>query len=162
MGFFFWRGGGVLATPWHMEFLGQRSDPSHSSDPHHSRGNTGSLAHRAGPGLEFASQCSRDAFDPVAPQRELQEACFHGGILSGDWGRISRANWERMGRFSPPSARVPHLLKQKQVGQRLGITGTRVRPPARRSGLRSQWLWLGSDPRNSSPRIHGHPPHPIP
>ena len=48
-----------------MEFPGQGSDPSPSY------GNARSLTHCDGWGIEPASQCSRDATNPVAPQWEL-------------------------------------------------------------------------------------------
>ena len=48
-----------------MEFPGKESDPSHSC------GNTGSLTHCAGLGIEPASQSSQNAAYPVAPQQEL-------------------------------------------------------------------------------------------
>ena len=55
-----------------MEFPGQGSDLSHSwNDLSCSCGNAGSLTLCAGLGIEPASQCSRDAADPVVPQREL-------------------------------------------------------------------------------------------
>ena len=60
-----------LTSLQYMEFLGQGSDPSHSCDLHHGYGDTGSATHCAGPGIKPVSQCSRDATDPVAPQREL-------------------------------------------------------------------------------------------
>jgi len=50
-----------LATPWHMEFPGQGSDQSHSFDLRHSCGNTKSLTHCAGPGIEPTIQHSRNA-----------------------------------------------------------------------------------------------------
>ena len=60
-----------LAAPWHVEFLGQGSDPSCRCDLCCSCGNAGSFTHSAGPGTEPASQCCRDPADPVAPQWEL-------------------------------------------------------------------------------------------
>lgn len=59
-----------------MEFLGQRSDVSHNGDLCHSRGSTGSLTHCARTGIELASQCSRDATEPIVPQRELHPSAF--------------------------------------------------------------------------------------
>ena len=53
-----------------MECPGQRSDPSHGCDLSHSCGNTISLTHCTGPGIEPVSQ---DATDPFAPQQEFQE-----------------------------------------------------------------------------------------
>lgn len=68
-----------LAALWHMEILGQGSDPSHSCDLSYSRGNAGSLIHCAGPGIEPAvSQCSRGAADPTAPQWDLPSPPFLG------------------------------------------------------------------------------------
>ena len=49
-----------LATPWHMEFPGQGSAPSHSCSPCHSGGNARSLTHCAGDGtcvLELQRRC---------------------------------------------------------------------------------------------------------
>ena len=60
-----------LATWWHMEFQGQGSDLSLSWDLHCSCGNTWSLTHCAGPGMEPAYQCCRHATDPIAPQWKL-------------------------------------------------------------------------------------------
>ena len=55
----------LLATLWHMEFPGQRSDLSCGC------GNARSLTHCEGPGSEPASsQCSQDAANPVVPQWE--------------------------------------------------------------------------------------------
>ena len=61
-----------LVTLWHMEFLGQGSDLSHSYDPSRSCGNAGSLIHCAGPETEPVSQCSQDDANPVVPQWELR------------------------------------------------------------------------------------------
>ena len=44
-----------LATLWHMEFSGQRSDPSHYCNLSHSCGNTRSLTHCAGLGIKPVS-----------------------------------------------------------------------------------------------------------
>ena len=54
-----------LATLWHMECLGPgiRSAPSVAT--------LDRLTYCAGPGIESASWCCRDAADPVAPQWEL-------------------------------------------------------------------------------------------
>ena len=71
-----------LAAPRHMELPGQGSDPSHSHNQSHSCGNTGSFTHCAGPGIEPASRCSREAADPAAPQRELGGSRFMGMNLS--------------------------------------------------------------------------------
>ena len=62
-----------LAAPWHLEFLGQGSDRSHSCDLSHSGGNARSLTHCARPGIKPVCQRSQDAADPVEPQRELLE-----------------------------------------------------------------------------------------
>ena len=61
----------VLVAPRHMEISGQGSDLSHSCDLSCNRDNVGSLTHCARPGIKPVSQCSQDAADPVAPQREL-------------------------------------------------------------------------------------------
>ena len=61
----------VLAVPRHMEFLGQGSDPRRSCDIHWSCGNARSLTHYAGPGIEPASQCSRDILIPLRHSRDL-------------------------------------------------------------------------------------------
>ena len=62
-----------LAAPWHMEFLGQGSDLSHSCDLSCSCSNAGSLTHCARPGIEPRSQHSQDAANPSAPQWELPD-----------------------------------------------------------------------------------------
>ena len=54
-----------LATPWHVEFPGQGSDPRCSC--HHTR----SFNPWCQPGFKPASQCSRDTADSVVPQWEL-------------------------------------------------------------------------------------------
>ena len=60
-----------LATPWHMDFPGQGSDPSHSFDLCCSCDKARSLTHCAESGIKPASQHSQDAADPIAPQWEL-------------------------------------------------------------------------------------------
>ena len=47
-----------LATLQHMEFPGQRSDPSHSCDLSCSCGSARSLTHAARPGIEPVSHCA--------------------------------------------------------------------------------------------------------
>ena len=54
-----------------MEVPGQGSDSRCSGDLCHSCNNTGSLTDCAGSGIKPASQHSRDAADPVVPQRAL-------------------------------------------------------------------------------------------
>ena len=56
-----------------MEFLGQGSDLNHSCSLCYSCGNTGSLTHSAGLGVESPSDHSRDAANPVVQQWELLE-----------------------------------------------------------------------------------------
>lgn len=61
-----------LATLWHMDFLGQGSNPSHSFDLSCSCSNNArSLTHCARPGIEPVSQGSQDAADPFVPQGAL-------------------------------------------------------------------------------------------
>ena len=60
-----------LAAPWHMEFLGQGSDPSHSCKPSCICDNSGSLTHCSGPGIEPMSQCPQNASNPIVTQQEL-------------------------------------------------------------------------------------------
>ena len=50
-----------LATPWHMEFLGQGSDLSHNCDLCPNCCNAGSLTHCVRLGIEPVSQGCRDA-----------------------------------------------------------------------------------------------------
>ena len=57
-----------LATLWYIDFPGQGSGLSHSLDPSCSCGNTVSLIHCVGLGIEPASQYSPDATDPIEPQ----------------------------------------------------------------------------------------------
>ena len=71
----------LLAIPWHMEFPGQGSDPSHSCNLSCSCSNATSLTHRTRPGIEPVSQHSQDAAaDPAVPQQELR----HSTILNCD------------------------------------------------------------------------------
>ena len=63
----------VLAALRHMEFLAQGSDPSHSHKPSRSCGNTGSLTHSAGLGIEPAFQCFQDTAYPIGPWQERLE-----------------------------------------------------------------------------------------
>ena len=66
-----------LAASWCMAFPGQGSDPSYSCDLHSSCGSTpGSLTHCVQPGIKPASQCSRDATNPIVPQWELLDTVF--------------------------------------------------------------------------------------
>lgn len=64
-----------LANPWHTELLGQGSDWNYRCDLCLSC-NTWSLTHCVGPGIEPASQHSRDAVDPLAPWQELLKRFF--------------------------------------------------------------------------------------
>ena len=69
-----------LASPWHMEFLGQGSD---SSCDLSCRGrNAESFTRCARLGIEPASQCSQDATNPVAPQWELLQDIFNPSLSS--------------------------------------------------------------------------------
>ena len=61
-----------FGCPWHMEFLGQKSDLSHSCNPSLSHDDAASLTHSAGPGMEPVSQHSQDTTNPIVQQRELQ------------------------------------------------------------------------------------------
>ena len=66
-----------LAALQHMEFPGQRSDPSHSCNLCHSCGNARSTGvHCARSGIKPMSQCSRDVADPVVSQCELLKTLF--------------------------------------------------------------------------------------
>ena len=60
-----------LACLWHIEFQGQRSDPSRSWDLSYSCGNAGFLTHCATLVIEPASRSSQDTSDPIVPQQEL-------------------------------------------------------------------------------------------
>ena len=64
------------ADPWHMKFLGQGSDPSHSDNLSCSCCNTGSLTPCARLGIEPAFQHSQDTADPVVPQWEIWGSDF--------------------------------------------------------------------------------------
>ena len=61
----------LASSPWHMEFPGQGSDPSHNCRLSPCCSNTRSLTPCAGLGIEPASQRSQDAADPIVPRREL-------------------------------------------------------------------------------------------
>ena len=63
-----------------MEFPGQGSDLSPSSDLNHSCDNTRSLTHCAQLGIQPVSQQSQDAINPVAPQQELWELLIFNKI----------------------------------------------------------------------------------
>ena len=55
-------------------------------------GNVGSLTHCAGPGIEPASQLSRDAADSTVPQQDLQQLfCIVKTILKT--GVLVMAQW---------------------------------------------------------------------
>ena len=78
-----------LATLRHVEFPGQESDLSHSCKPSHCHSNTGSLTHCVRTEIEPASQCSQDAANLIAPQKELQSislfcVCVFSDIASDD------------------------------------------------------------------------------
>ena len=62
-----------LATPQHMELLGQGSDLSHSCNLCQAVATLDPLTHCAGPGIEPASWHYRDTADPTASQQELQD-----------------------------------------------------------------------------------------
>ena len=64
-----------LAALKRMEFPGQGSGSSCTCD------NTDCLTHRARPGIQPASQHSRDATDPVGPQQELWVGMFFEFLL---------------------------------------------------------------------------------
>ena len=59
-----------LAATQHTEFWGQGSAVSHSCNLCSSCSNTRSSTLCAWPGIEPASQCSRDTTDPIVPQWE--------------------------------------------------------------------------------------------
>ena len=61
----------LLATPWHKEFLGQRSGQSHSFNHAEVVAPWDPFTHRPGLGIESVSWCCRFAADPLVPQREL-------------------------------------------------------------------------------------------
>ena len=60
-----------LATPQHMEFLGQGSDLSLSHYLRYSHGNARSPTHCARLGIEPVPWRSRDTVNPIVPQQEL-------------------------------------------------------------------------------------------
>ena len=76
--FVFWLPQGI------KEFPGQGSDPNHSCNLSHSCGSARSLTRCARPGIESASQCSRDASDPIVPQQEPQSKLLYNAMA----GRI--------------------------------------------------------------------------
>lgn len=57
-----------FGRPMAYEFPGQGSDANHTCDPCHSCCSPGSLSSCARPVIKLASQHSRDAADPTAPQ----------------------------------------------------------------------------------------------
>ena len=59
------------AALWHMEFLGQASDLSHSLDSSCGSGNTGSITLYATPEIKPVAQGSQDATIHVAPKQEF-------------------------------------------------------------------------------------------
>ena len=81
-----------LATPWPMEFPGQRSDPSSSHNLSHSCGNTGSLNHCAGWGSNLRPRTPKTPPIPLSHSRNSPEVCFrkvaedcmHPDIYGGD------------------------------------------------------------------------------
>ena len=60
-----------LAAPWHMEVLGQVSDPSHSWNLHHNQGSARSLTRCTRLGIKPVSLPSRNTADPIVPHWEL-------------------------------------------------------------------------------------------
>ena len=82
-----------LATPQHMEFPGQGSDLCHSCNLSHSCSNTRSLTRYAGTGIEFATQCSQEAPDPIASQWELPQ-WFFLKCKNTSLGALTEPLWE--------------------------------------------------------------------
>ena len=64
----------LFCPPCDIRSSGKGSDPRCTCNLGCSCGNAGSLAQCAGPGMEPASQCTQDASDLIAPQREPLEA----------------------------------------------------------------------------------------
>ena len=60
-----------LATPWHMEFPGQGSDPSHSCNLYCCCNNARSFNPLCRAGDQTCVPALRDATDPVAPEQEI-------------------------------------------------------------------------------------------
>ena len=96
-------------TYFHLptELQGQTSDPSHSYKLSHSYGNTGSLTHWAGLGIEPVSQCSQDVADPIAPQRELLKNIFHFYFLFKATPTAYGSSWAR-GQIRVAAASLHH------------------------------------------------------
>ena len=96
--FFFFSFLSWLTAPRHMAFLGQGSDPSHRCDLHHNC-STGSLTHRARPGIE-----------PVSCKRPLQRCrwsrCTTAGTLSVS-SQPLRSAWDRSCWPSPKRPPLP-------------------------------------------------------
>lgn len=80
--FFFWLPLGL----WSFRARDQRSHLSLGLELSHSRGTASSLTHRAGLGVEPASQGSQVAADPVAPQWELWQWLFSKSSVFLDGG----------------------------------------------------------------------------
>ena len=71
--------GGFVATPQHIEFLGQGLDPSHSQrhrhDLSHSCGNAGSPTHCARPGIKLCVSTPKTPLTPLPHSRNSLH-CF--------------------------------------------------------------------------------------
>ena len=89
-----------LATPRHMEFLGQGSDPSHSCDPHRSCISFNPLC--------WAGDRTRDAANAIAPQQELPRF-WHVEIerICCSWRKQQKSGDVRKGK--PLCAGLVHL-----------------------------------------------------
>ena len=71
--FYFYLFISFLVSLWHMKFLAQESDLSHSCNPCCSCSNTGSLTHCARLGIKAVCQHCRDAADHIVSQWELSK-----------------------------------------------------------------------------------------
>ena len=113
--FLFW-------LPRHMKFLGWGSDLSCSCDLYHSYSNARSLTRCARPGLEPATQHSRDAASLLVPQQGLYKKTFGGSTGIYHWcqrwecRQFLRIPWELENRCQKPWKHFfPHLFSLLSV-----------------------------------------------
>ena len=126
-----------------MEFLGQGSDLSCSCDLHSSCNNAGSSTHCDGMGINPASQCCRDAADPIVSQQKLQNQRF----LNKKYGCKSQQEKKKIPTSS--STKRPMLLQMwfaNHTPDERSVLGIHFKNSQDWVPIVSQqkWIWLAS------------------